>query len=111
LPSPPTPTFWHDVWALVRTIPPGRVTSYGTVGAMLGSPRLARAVGWALHALPPGTDVPWQRVINARGRISFRGDDIRGMEQELRLRAEGVEFGPDGAVDWSRFGWPARGGD
>jgi len=98
-------SFYRDVYSLVRLVPRGRVVSYGQVATALGSIRLARAVGYALHALPHGTGVPWHRVINSRGRISFRGDDLRGAVQEERLLAERVEFGPDSAVDWGRFGW------
>jgi len=98
-------SFHKTVYEVVSLVPYGRVTTYGAVAAILGSPRLAHAVGFALHALPPDTDVPWHRVINSLGRISFRGDDIRGMEQERRLLEEGIEFGPDGSVDLRRFGW------
>ena len=103
--SPRRESFYQAVYGFVRGVPAGRVVSYGQVAAMLGSPRLARAVGYALHALPHHTDVPWQRVINSRGRLSFRGDDVRGILQEARLAEEGIEFGLDGAVDWARFGW------
>jgi methylated-DNA-protein-cysteine methyltransferase-like protein len=102
-------SFYAQVYALVRLVPRGKVVSYGQVAAWLGSPRLARAVGYALHALrferPRDRGVPWQRVINSRGRISFRGDDVRGVMQERLLADEGVEFDRDGVVDWERHGW------
>ncbi len=102
-------SFFLAVHALVRQVPRGKVVSYGQVAAMLGAPRNARAVGYALHALrfdrPEDGDVPWQRVINSRGRISFRGDDVRGILQERLLADEGVEFNAQGVVDWTRFGW------
>ena len=97
--------FFAQVYRLVRLIPPGQVTSYGAVARMLGRPRAARTVGWALHSLPPGSDVPWQRVINGRGRISTgRAEQSMGLQRAL-LEAEGVEFDSSGRVDWERFGW------
>ncbi|MCC7111855.1 MAG: MGMT family protein [Deltaproteobacteria bacterium] len=94
------PGFHARVYAKVREVPPGRVTTYGDVAGALGSRRVARQVGYALAALDlasqPG--VPWHRVINGQGRLSYRGDVGRGSEQELRLRAEGVRFDEDGRV-------------
>ncbi len=98
-------TFYQRVYCLVRRIPRGRVVSYGAVAAALGMPRRARGVGYALHVLPSDTDVPWQRVINARGRISIRGDDIRAITQQQRLENEGVIFDGDGTIDFQRFGY------
>jgi methylated-DNA-protein-cysteine methyltransferase related protein len=100
------PGFHAHVAAAVRLVPAGRVTTYGDVAGVLGSPRVARQVGWALAALPAGSDVPWQRVINAQGRISYRGDSVRGHEQQQLLEAEGVAFSTSGrVVDFPRLRW------
>ena len=101
------PSFFDQVYAVVRQIPPGQVASYGQVAALLGHPRAARTVGWALAALREGDgpDVPWQRVINSQGRVSIRNMEHAPEEQQLLLEAEGVEFSPSGHVDWQRFGW------
>jgi len=101
---------FHDrVFTVVRTVPPGWVTTYGDVGTILGSPRLARQVGWALASLAPdlgGTsDVPWHRVINAQGAISHRGDFVRAEEQRQRLEEEGVYFNEDGRCDLAAHRW------
>ena len=64
-------TFFDKVYIVVRMIPRGRVASYGQIATYLGHPRAARTVGWALHGIPEGSDVPWQRVINAKGRITI----------------------------------------
>ncbi len=103
------PGFHEDVYAVVRLVPPGFVTTYGDVGTMLGSARIARQVGWALSSLPPTlTDVPWHRVINARGTVSFRGDLVRATHQETLLKTEGIVLDEEGRLDLEahRFRYP-----
>ena len=85
--------FFARVYALVRRVPRGRVVTYGQVAVMLGVPRGARAVGWAMRALPEelADRVPWHRVVGTGGRISPR----RGLGPEIqrrRLKAEKVAF-------------------
>lgn len=101
--------FFATVHRMVRRIPRGRVTTYGHVAALCGKPRAARTVGWALHALPAGSDVPWQRVINARGGISIAKAGLPPALQRALLEAEGVEFSADGTVDLRRWGWGGPG--
>lgn len=94
------PGFHEKVYALVRLVPRGWLTTYGDVGTMLGSARIARQVGWALASLPgTHTDVPWHRVINARGTVSFKGDLERASRQEALLRAEGHTIDAQGRLD------------
>lgn len=96
--------FFARVYSAVRAIPRGRVATYGQVAAMVGVPRGARAVGWALRALSPaaGRSIPWHRVVGAGGRISPRAGP--GPElQRRRLRAEGVTF-RGAAIDLRRHG-------
>src|SRR5690606_29052808 len=95
------PGFHQQVYDVVRRVPRGSVTTYGDVATILGSPRVARHVGWALASLDEGRHadtgeepVPWHRVINGRGRISYRGDTVRGALQRQLLEAEGVAFDP-----------------
>lgn len=107
-------SFYTSVYWVVREIPPGKVATYGQVASILGSPRAARAVGYALAALSEAQarEVPWQRVINAQGGISARGDTIRAELQQRLLEAEGIQFAPDGTVSFERFRWegPQTGG-
>lgn len=96
------------IYAVVRRIPHGRVATYGQVAALAGLRGHARQVGYAMHALPAGTSVPWHRVINACGEISRRsrfGEEVR---QRLLLEAEGVEFDWRGRVRLSRYQWRPR---
>lgn len=104
LDSPP-PTALHErIHAVVRRIPPGRVATYGQVAAMVGRCG-PRQIGTALARLPAGTDVPWQRVVNAAGRISVRREGGPSTPQRARLQAEGVVFDARGRIDLRRFGW------
>lgn len=100
------PKFARAVYALVRRVPRGRVVTYGQVAATLGHPRAARAVGTALSHLPNplARVVPWQRVINAAGGISCRGDVHRPDLQRQLLEMEGVQF-KGGRVDLRRYRW------
>ncbi|GIV63241.1 MAG: methyltransferase [Bellilinea sp.] len=91
------------IYDLVRQIPPGRVASYGQIARMVGGGIGPRQVGYALAALKSGTDVPWQRVINAKGHISLPG--IGGAIQRQLLLEEGVQFDENDRVDFDRFGW------
>jgi methylated-DNA-protein-cysteine methyltransferase-like protein len=82
----------------------------GTPGRSLaGLAGHARQVGYALAALPEGSRVPWQRVINAKGEVSPRAERGADHEQRARLEAEGVVFGESGRVSLARFGWRPRG--
>lgn len=99
-----SPGFNARVYAVVQQCPAGFVTTYGQVATLLGSPRVARHVGFALAALlHTDQPVPWHRVINAQGRISHRGDVRRAQHQRELLEREGVEFDDRERVDLSRF--------
>ncbi|MGB1580726.1 MAG: MGMT family protein [Nevskiales bacterium] len=95
----------NQIIAVVCRIPEGKVASYGQVARLCGYPRHARQVGYALAALPTGSDVPWHRVINAKGQISERLMPGADEYQRILLEAEGVEIGLAGKIDLQRFGW------
>jgi methylated-DNA-protein-cysteine methyltransferase related protein len=101
---------YERIYAVVRRIPRGRVATYGQVAMLAGLPRQARLVGYALHALPERSGLPWHRVINAQGRFSLgRGQPGADLSQRFRLEAEGVRLDARGRVPLDRFGWrPAR---
>jgi len=96
------------IYAVVRRIPRGRVATYGQVATLAGLRGHARQVGYAMHALPPRTAVPWHRVINARGKISRRSEFGEELHQRLLLEAEGVEFDWRGRVRMTRHQWRPR---
>ncbi len=93
-------TFFSQVYEIVRQIPKEKVISYGKIARLLGNPRAARQVGWALRYCPD--ELPWQRVVRADGSIAPGGqaDLRRGL-----LEAEGIIFTPDGRVDMDSCGW------
>ena len=98
---------YDDFYAIARKVPAGRVTTYGAVAAEAGLPGRPRQVGYAMAALPDDHDVPWHRVINARGEVSPRagGTAFEKIQRNL-LEAEGIVFNARGRVDLDRFGWP-----
>lgn len=103
-------TVAEAVYELVRAIPRGRVMTYGQVAGELGSRVSPRAVGWILHRCPE--DVPWHRVVNARGGCSTDRlpEFPKGLQRAL-LEGEGVEFRDNGTLDLDRYRWwPGEGG-
>ena len=94
--------FHRAVFRLVREIPRGQVATYGQVAAILGYPRAARAVGWAMRHCAPG--VPWHRVVNASGGISLRANVGSMLTQRVLLEQEGVPV-RRGRVRLDRYRW------
>ena len=90
---------------VVKEIPKGRVATYGQIAELAGFEDQARQVGYALNALPEENNVPWHRVVNARGEISPRSRGDSHELQRLLLDGEGIEFGPSGRIDLARYRW------
>ena len=92
--------FFKQVYEIVERIPYGKVISYGDIAKLLGRPRAAREVGWAMRCCPEG--LPWQRVVMADGRITG------GVYAEIRrayLETEDINFLPDGRVNMKKHRW------
>ena len=96
--------FAEAVYALVRQIPPGRVTTYGTLGQLLGRYRCARLVGWAMRNSPGG--LPAHRVVNASGVLSGGWAFGHPSVQRALLEAEGVSFVAEARCNISEHYWP-----
>lgn len=93
---------YADIYALVRLIPLGQVATYGQIASFMGPPVTAQHVGEAMAALratPAEPPVPWQRVINAQGKVST------GPRQQDLLEREGVHFDTKGVTNLQRWGW------
>ena len=99
-------SFPRRVYGIVASVPRGRVITYGAIARLLGDPRKARQVGWAMAATSRQTPpIPAHRVINARGELSG-GPSFGGYAiQRAYLEAEGVQFEADGRVDLDRYLW------
>jgi methylated-DNA-protein-cysteine methyltransferase-like protein len=106
MPQPDTPNFFQRVYQVVRMVPPGQVATYGQIAEIVSHRRAARTVGWALNGLPEGSDVPWQRVINARGEISLGRRGNAAAVQRALLEKEGIVFDANGRIDLARDQWP-----
>ena len=96
---------YQTIWGVVRRIPLGRVATYGQIAVLADLPGHARQVGYAMHALPEGSDVPWQRVINARGEVSPRSRQGADHYQRHLLEEEGVHFDERGRISLARYRW------
>jgi methylated-DNA-protein-cysteine methyltransferase-like protein len=104
-------TGYRRIYEVVRRIPRGRVATYGQVAALAGLPHAPRVAGYALHALPQGSPIPWHRVVGAGGRLSLaRLSPDGATTQRLRLEREGVRFDGRGRVDLEASGWKPRRG-
>lgn len=109
-PSPSGPSDAHArIYAVVARIPPGKVATYGQVAALAGLARRARQVGQALRATPDDLDIPWHRVINARGEVSPRAMPGWDGYQRHLLEEEGIVFDANGRLDLERYRWEPDG--
>jgi methylated-DNA-protein-cysteine methyltransferase-like protein len=97
--------FKNKVISIIKKIPYGKVTTYGTVAVLAGNPRGARTVGWILASQSEKYNLPWQRVINRRGFISIKGSINSKEVQKGLLQAEGIEVSPDFMVNLKEYGW------
>lgn len=94
------------IYAAVRSIPAGRVATYGQIARMVGNPRLSRIVGCAMHNAPK--DVPCHRVVNRFGGLCDAFAPLGRESHRLRLEMEGVSFLKNGNVDLARSGWSGK---
>jgi methylated-DNA-protein-cysteine methyltransferase-like protein len=98
-----TGSFSKLVTRALKSIPKGKVATYGQVARIAGNPRASRLVVWTLRSLSEKHDLPWHRVINSQGRISLRGDGYQ--LQKKMLKSEGVRFDPEDRVDMNLYQW------
>ncbi len=103
--SPFTPA---EIWYLLSQIPYGTVITYGQLAEMAGARGYARVVGNVLKQLPAGTDLPWHRVINSQGKISFPEGSARYNKQRERLEREGITV-LSGKISLKDYRWNGEG--
>jgi methylated-DNA-protein-cysteine methyltransferase-like protein len=97
-------TFYERTYSMVRLIPEGQVATYGQIACLLGAPHWARQVGYALAALRDA-QVPWHRVVNAKGGISPRAEPGYEELQRVMLESEGIVFDEKGFIPLEQFQW------
>lgn len=98
------PNLRETLWQVIAQIPEGKVATYGQIASLAGLPGYARQVGNTLKKLPKDTKLPWHRVVNAKGQISFPEDSPAYRLQRSRLESDGVLFGR-GRVDFKVYRW------
>lgn len=102
--KPADANWYKDVWKVVSEIPSGHVLTYGEVARLSGLPKAARRVSQALRRAPGDMQLPWHRVINSQGKISFPEDSSGWKRQKDKLESEGVVF-LNGKVNLDQFGY------
>jgi len=101
--------FTTRIIEVIKSIPEGRVATYGQIAAMAGDPRATRQVVWVLRSLSEKENLPWHRVINSKGAISLSGEGYDA--QRRALEAEGVRFSGNGTVVLDLFQWRGQSRD
>lgn len=96
--------FSKKVIALIRSVPKGKVATYGLIAKLAGSPQGARGVGWLLHSSTHKHKLPWQRIIKSNGQLSFPEHSQKFDLQKRKLEAEGVIV-DNGRVDLKKYLW------
>ncbi len=94
-----------QIYQIVKKIPHGCVATYGQIAQLLGIRNGARQIGYALSALPNPDEVPWHRVVNAKGEISMRSNPDYAVLQRELLREEGIEFDVSKRISLQRYLW------
>jgi len=97
-------TFYDRVVKFIKSIPAGKVATYGQIAEYAGNPRAAREVAYILHSSSEKEDLPWQRVINSKGHISMKPGHGYELQKRL-LEDEGIVFDKEDRVDFDEFLW------
>lgn len=97
--------FTREVLRVMKLIPKGKVATYAQIAALAGRPQAVRGVVWILHSLSTIEELPWFRVINAKGKISFPEMSPQALRQKKLLASEGVEFSQSEKINLLRYQW------
>jgi len=98
-------TFFEEVYEMCKKIPKGKVATYGQIAFLIGKPRCARQVGWALSSCPDPKNIPWHRVLNRFGKL-HQSDVLGNMHiQRDLLKEEGISFIDDFTIDLKYYLW------
>jgi methylated-DNA-protein-cysteine methyltransferase-like protein len=100
----PHSEFTENILNVIRSIPEGKVCTYGLIARLAGNPRGARQVSWTLHSMTMKYDLPWYRVVNSKGTLSVTEIDGKAYQKHL-LEQEGVEVSDNYEVDLDKYLW------
>ena len=95
---------YNQIYTIVQQIPKGKVATYGQIASMVEGTG-PRQVGYALHATPKEIQIPWHRVINAKGEVSPRSQTDSHFDQRALLEQEGIVFNKKGKIDLQKYRW------
>ncbi|MNL18003.1 methylated-DNA--protein-cysteine methyltransferase [compost metagenome] len=97
--------FSAAVISLIQKVPAGKIATYGQIAKLAGKPQGARGVAWILNSSSKAHKLPWQRILNSSGKISFPVDSAEYRKQRKLLENEGIVFGDNGQIDLKKFQW------
>ena len=100
--------FTKKVMDRIRQIPQGKVATYKQIAELAGNPQASRGVAWILHSCSTVHKLPWHRVLNSKGSISFDSDSYNFRQQKRLLEREGVEFISAGQLSLAKYQWKKR---
>jgi len=100
--------FSKQVIAVIKKVPKGKVATYKQVAALSGKPHAVRAIAWILHSSSKAHKLPWQRILNAQGKISFPPTTLNYKKQKSLLQKEGVQFLENGRIDLAKYQWKQK---
>jgi methylated-DNA-protein-cysteine methyltransferase-like protein len=96
--------FTQEVIKIIKSIPKGKVLTYGIIAKLAGNSRAARQVSWILHSSTKKYDLPWHRVINSKGKIVLSADEDRYYQKNLLIE-EGIQFKSEFGIDLQKYLW------
>ena len=100
--------FTKKVIQKIQSIPAGKVATYKQIAELAGKPQGSRGVSWILHSCSTAYKLPWHRVLNAQGKISFDLTTSNFRKQKKLLENEGIVFGDDGQLSLAKYQWKKR---
>lgn len=98
---------YAPIYAAIRRVPRGKVSSYGAIAQVAGLPRRARLVGTVLKNSSPSLRLPWHRIVTSSGRLAFPIGSDPFRTQRARLMREGIKFA-NNKIDMRLYAWPSR---
>lgn len=104
----PISEFSKKVIAVIQKVPKGKVATYKQIAALAGKPHAVRAIAWILHSSSKAHNLPWQRILNAQGKISFPVSSRSYKKQKSLLQKEGIRFPDGGRIDLARYQWQKK---